>query len=83
MSELDLHKLPENDPYRHLLLLAGHDDGEEDLDEDKYFDFCEKFFQKEKFVSFLHSTLCTYPAINDFLTQCLAHANQHQEHFDT
>jgi len=82
VSSLDVKKLPENDPYRKLLLLWQDEDGE-NFDEDKYYQFCDQFFQKKKFVDFLHHTLCTYPAINDFLIQCLAHANHEQDHFDT
>jgi hypothetical protein len=81
---LDIRKLDTNDPYKQLLLLAGNSlDENDELDEDKYFAFLDAFFQSEKFISFLHSTLCTYPAINDFLIKCLAHANKHQDHFDT
>lgn len=76
-----------DDPYYHIRFLAGltprKPDPDFDIDEDKYFNFCEKFFQPERFVQFLQETLCTYPATNDFLIKCLAVANKEQQHFDT
>lgn len=81
MSALDPENLDSNDPYHQLLTMFTLKDGE--INEDKYEAFCKAFFKPKKFVEFLHSTLCTYPAINDFLIQCLAHANKNQDGFDT
>lgn len=82
MAALSFDDLDSKDPYKHLLAMF-YMPGSEDIKEDEYISFCEEFFKPKKFVQFLHTTLCTYPAINDFLIQCLAHANQEQKHFDT
>ena len=81
---------PEQDPYRMLLIEAGvidlNNDPEFEIDEDKFSLFLcgqDGFYNPEKFLDFMRRTLCTYPAINDFLIQTLALANKDREHFDT
>ena len=59
------------------------EDGEIDEEQYKLLMACMAQTGPDDFVDFLRTTLCTYPAVNDFLVKCLYIANQDREFFDT